>query len=337
MKPKTADGILAFAMALSIGTLTPTSNARAQVGLVVESAGPELVAALRQFVLRQSTKTLAGEVANAGGVTAIRDLSARIVQDGGETALRQAAHITEELGPTAIKAVMEMPHLSSLLAVLDGLPPEVARKAIGALGRDADGRALAEAINRFGAPALRLELQHPGVGTRIAQDLGNGGIAVARQLPTNQAIVFARHSTEIASLPEAQRMALLEKATQHAAEFIRFLNDNSKFVFTVAATTILLEEKDQIFGYSKIVPGLHGDPMAIVVPGLPERILQAFFVGIRDSILVPAGLAIALIIGGWGAIKLLSLYRRHRSSESRVEMSSARFERRPGPASVGRA
>jgi hypothetical protein len=217
MKPKTADGILTFAMAVSIGMLAPTPHARAQVGPVVESAGYELVVALRQFVLRQPTKTLAGEVADAGGVTAIRGLSARIVQDGGETALRQAAHITEELGPTAIKALIELPHLSSLLAVLDGLPPEVARKAIGALGRGADGQAVAEVINRFGAPALRLELQHPGVGTRIAQDLGDGGIAVARQLSTNEAIAFARHSTEIAGLPEAQRMALLEKATQHAA------------------------------------------------------------------------------------------------------------------------
>jgi hypothetical protein len=207
------------------------------------------------------------------------------------------------------------------------LPPEAARKALGALGRGADGRATAEAVNRFGARALRLELQHPGVGTRIAQDLGEGGIEVASQLPTDRAIIFARHSREIAGLPEAQRTAILQKAGRHAADFVRFLEDHPRFVFTVAATTILLEEKDQIFGESKIVPGVHGDPIAVVRPGLIERVLQALLDAIKDTILVPIGWAIALIIGGWGAIRLWFLYRRHRSSESRVQPSRSNVVR----------
>jgi hypothetical protein len=320
MKPKTACAVITFALVVTIGTLGFTSRVSAQVGLA-EPVGAELLAALRQFVASEPAKTLAGEVAQSGGMTAIRELSARIVQDGGESALRQAAHITEELGPTAIKALIEMPHPSSLLAALDGLPPEVARKAISALSRGADGQATAEAINRYGARALRLELQHPGVGTRIAQDLGDGGIEVARQLPTDQAIIFARHSREIAGLPEAQKTALLEGATKHAANFIRFLEDNPKFLFTAATTAVVLEEKDQIFGDSKIVADVHGNPITVVRPGLIERVFQAFLDAIKDTILVPVGWAIALVIGGWGTMRLWFLCRRLRFCESRVQSS----------------
>jgi hypothetical protein len=165
---------------------------------------------------------------------------------------------------------------------------------------------------------LRLELQHPGVGTKIAQDLGADGIAVARQLPTDQAIVLARKSSEIAALPEAERMALLARVARHATDFVDFLESHPRFVFTVAATTILLEEKDRIFGGTKISLDAHGVPVAVVTPGLFERLFQTTFDGLQNAILAPVGLAIALLVGAWGAIKLLFLYRRHRASEARV-------------------
>ena len=312
---------VAFPLALSICALGQTLAARAQVAVVapaVREGARELIgAALGRFAARDAATALADEVAKLGGKTAVEQFSARIAEDGGDAALGRAAHLIEEFGPAALTALAKIPRPASVLKVLDDLSPEEARRAIGYLGR-ADGVALAESTKRFGAAALRLELQHPGVGTKIAQDLGADGIAVARQLPTDQAIVFARKSSEIAALPEAQRTTLLARAARHASDFVDFLENHPRFVFTVAATTILLEEKDRIFGGTKIALDSHGVPVAVVTPGLFERLFQTTFAGLQNAILAPAGLAIALLIGGWGAIKLLFLYRRHRASETRV-------------------
>jgi shikimate 5-dehydrogenase len=311
---------VAFPLALSICALGQSLEGRAQIAVVapaVREGAIELIdGALGRFVARDAATALSDQVAKLGGKTAIEDFSTRIAAEGGDAALGRAAHVIEEFGPAALTTLAKIPHPASVLKVLDELSPDEARGAISYLGR-ADGAALAEATDRFGAAALRLELRHPGVGTKIAQDLGAGGIAVARQLPTDQAIVLARKSSEIAALPEAQRSALLARAARHASDFVDFLESHPKFVFTVAATTILLEEKDRIFGGTKIALDAHGLPVAIVTPGLFERLFQTTFAGLQNAILAPAGLAIALLIGGWGAIKLLFLYRRNRASEAR--------------------
>ena len=312
---------VAFPLALSICALGHTLEARAQIALVapaVREGARELIdAALGRFAARDAAGALGDEIAKLGGKTAVAEFSTRVAEDGGDAALGRAAHYIEEFGPAALTALAKLPHPASLLKVLDDLSPLEARRAIGYLGR-ADGVALAESTKRFGAAALRLELQHPGVGTKIAQDLGADGIAVAKQLPTDQAIALARKSSEIAALPEAQRTALLARAARHATDFVDFLETHPRFVFTVAATTILLEEKDRIFGGTKIALDTHGVPVAVVTPGLFERLFQTTFAGLQNAILAPAGLAIALFIGGWGAIKLLFLYRRQRASEARV-------------------
>jgi hypothetical protein len=312
---------LAFPLALSICALGQTLEARAQVAVVVpavRTGARELIdAALGRFVARDAAGALGDEIAKLGGKTAVEEFSTRIAEDGGDAALGRAAHYIEEFGPAALKTLEKIPHPASVLEVLDDLPPEEARRAIGYLGR-ADGPALAEATKRFGAAALRLELEHPGVGAKIAEDLGADGIAVARQLPTDRAIVLARKSSEIAALPQAQRSALLARAARQASDFVDFLESHPKFVFTVAATTVLLEEKDRIFGGTKIALDAHGVPVAVVTPGLFERLFQTTFAGLQNAVLAPVGLAIALLIGAWGSIKILFLYRRHRASEVRV-------------------
>jgi hypothetical protein len=312
---------VAFPLALSISSLGQTFEARAQVAVVapaVREGARELIdAALGRFAAHDAAGALGDEIAKLGGKTAVEGFSTRIAEDGGDAALGRAARYIEEFGSAALTALVKIPRPASLLEALDDLSPEEARRAIGYLGR-ADGVALAESTERFGAAALRLELQHPGVGTKIAQDLGADGIAVARQLPTDQAIVLAHKSSEIAALPEAERMALLARVVRHATDFVDFLESHPRFVFTVAATTILLEEKDRIFGGTKIALDAHGVPVAVVTPGLFERLFQTTFDGLQNAILAPVGLAIALLIGAWGAIKLLFLYRRHRASEARV-------------------
>jgi len=312
---------LAFPLALSICVLGQTLEAPAQVAVVVpavrEGARELIDAALGRFAARDAAGALADQIAKLGGKTAVEEFSSRIAEDGGDAAIARAAHVIEEFGPAALTTLAKMPHPASVLEVLGDLSPEEARRAIGYLGR-ADGEALADATKRFGAAALKLELQHPGVGAKIAEDLGADGIAVARQLPTDRAIILARKSSEIAALPEAQRTALLAKAARHAYDFVDFLESHPKFAFTVAATTVLLEEKDRIFGGTKIALDAHGVPVAVVTSGLFERLFQTTFAGLQNAVLAPVGLAIALLIGGWGAIKLLFLYRRHRASEVRV-------------------
>ena len=285
--------------------------------MVREGARELIDAALGRFAARDAATAPLRPSRKARREDGDRGVSTRIAQEGGDAALGRAANVIEEFGPAALTTLAKIRRPAGVLEALDELSPEEARRAISYLGRT-DGVALADATERFGAAALRLELQHPGVGTKIAEDLGADGIAVARQLPTDQAIVLARKSSEIAALPEAQRTALLARAARHASDFVNFLESHPKFVFTVAATTVLLEEKDRIFGGTKIALDAHGVPVAVVTPGLFERLFQTTFAGLQNAILAPAGLAIALLIGGWGAIKLLFLFRRHRASEARV-------------------
>jgi hypothetical protein len=310
-----------FPLALSICALAQTFETHAQVAVVapaVREGARELIdAALGRFAARDAAAALGDEVAKLGGKTAVEELSTRIAEDGGDAALGRAAHYIEEFGPAALTTLEKIPHPARVLEALDDLSPEEARRAIGYLGR-ADGGPLAEATKRFGVAALKLELKHPGIGAKIAGDLGADGIAVAKQLPTDRAIVLARKSSEIAALPEAQRTALLVQAARHASDFVDFLESHPRFVFTAAATTVLLEEKDRIFGGTRIALDAHGVPVAVVTPGLFERLFQTTFAGLQNAILAPVGLAIALLVGGWGAIKLLFLYRRHRASEARV-------------------
>ena len=298
-----------------------SSSAFAQAGLVAPAAragARELVEALEGFAVRTPTSRLVDEMAEAGGGAAIEEFSARLVDEGGEAALGRAARLVQEVGPTAIATLAKAPRPVVLLNVLDGLPADVAQKAIRALGRGADGQAMADAIGRFGADALKLELQHPGVGTKLAQDLGEGGIAIAQRMPTEDAILLARRSQEIALLPEAQKQAVLEGASKHLGDFVRFLESNPKFTFTVAATAVLLKEGDQMFGSSQIAIDANGNPVLLTKPGFIERFVQIFLAGIAGSILAPIGLALAIVTGGWGAIKLWFLYRRHRSMAGRA-------------------
>jgi hypothetical protein len=183
---------------------------------------------------------------------------------------------------------------------------------VSALARGADGRALADAVDRFGPAVLQLEVAQPGLGVKLAEDLGLDGIALARGLPADGAVVLARHSAEIASLPEAQKTAVLALAMQKSAAFIGFLEAHPKFAFTAAATAAFLATKDQLLGTSEVRDGIDG-PHMVVAPGFFERTFSLGLRAITDKILGPVGVVIACLVAGWGAIRLWFLYLRRRA------------------------
>jgi hypothetical protein len=308
-----------FVVAAAFCALAATfpSSAFPQAAIVAPAART-LIEALEGYAIKAPARDLVDEIAEAGGRDGIAAFSTRLVDEGGETALTQAARLVREAGPAAIAALAKAPKPAMLLNALDSLPAEAAGQAVRALGRGADGEALAAAVDRFGAGALKLELQHPGVGTQLAQKLGDEGIAIARRMPTPDAILLARRAPEIASLPFGQRQALLDAVTKHLGGFVGFLESHPKFTFTAAATAVLLKEGDQIFGSSVVATDANGRPVAVARPGFVERFSQTFLAGIARPILAPIGSVFAALIAGWGAIKLWFFYRRSRLRERKA-------------------
>ena len=71
------------------------------------------------------------------------------------------------------------PALLPLIRTLDELPAAQVKMALTRLAAGKSGRELAEAIAVHGGAALRMELQHPGVGLFFVRGFGDEGVELA--------------------------------------------------------------------------------------------------------------------------------------------------------------
>jgi hypothetical protein len=218
---------------------------------------------------------------------------------------------TQQHGPDAIRAANNAVDIPRLLRSLDELPEEAATRAVRRLAAGSDGRALAKTVDQFGASALRAEVRHPGIGGRLVGHLGDDGAELASKMSHEQAITFARHADDIASLPKAQRsqvLSLLQNQTDRAVSFMsRFVENNpGKVLFTAAATPVILANSDSLFGGGGMVrTGPDGEPMFVAQTGLLERLIMPVIRKPLSAILPVVALGIAV----WLAVKLWFHYR----------------------------
>lgn len=215
-----------------------------------------------------------------GGKEIMERVATAAAKQGGDDAVEQVAKLTRKYGPDALAAFDNAPAVMPILKALDELPASQIKPALTRLAAGTPGRELAEAVGKSGASALKTELQHPGVGLFFVRSLGDEGVELASKLTTDQAIVVARHSDQIAKLPASQRggvMRLLRQDTERMVGFMgRFVEQNpGKTLFSVATTTVILAEPERILGGDEIVFDAEGNPVVVRKGGIADRTFEA--------------------------------------------------------------
>lgn len=250
--------------------------AQASVPAVAASVGK----ALLKYFGKQGGVEATEYLSRKGGKEIMERVVATATRQGGDEAVEQVAKFTGKYGPDALAALDNAPSLLPVLRTLDELPPAQVKLALTRLAAGKSGRELAEAMAVHGGSALRMELQHPGVGLFFVRNFGDDGVELASKMTTDQAIVVARHADDIGRLPAAQKAGLigmLKGNTEQMVSFVaRFVEANpGKTLFTVAATTVILAEPDRILGGDEIVFDADGNPVLISKGGFAGRAMEA--------------------------------------------------------------
>lgn len=280
-------------------------------GSVIRKPAQEVIEALGRYFSRTGGRELTKELAEFGGEAAVRRVAERAFREGGDDALSALVRTARSHGPDALRAADNAVNIPRLLRAVDDLPEEMASQAIRRLGAGAEGRLLAETVERFGAQALRAEVRHPGIGGNLVRHLGDDGAAFASQASRQQAITISRHADDIAKLPEAQRAGVLrilrEDFDRGVAFMGRFIERNpGKVLFTAATTTVVLTHADKVLGgEGEIIIGPDGEPIYVPKPGLVDRIVGSAVQQVLAIILPILALAGAI----WLGVKLWFHYR----------------------------
>lgn len=216
-----------------------TLTAAAQVGTVATELAEAAI-----------KKMAANELAAIGGDAAVRTVISKAAAEGGEAAARQVATLCERFGPAAVQALKAAP--ARLAKSLGAMPDDLVQAAVNAAGREPE--LIAKLVAELGDDALIVAAKHPGVGTGIATKLGKDGVALAKQLPTTDAVRLARAADEIAAVAPAERAAVFAKLQRTGGKALDYLERHPRILATTAGVAVFLAVKDELLG-TKDVPG----------------------------------------------------------------------------------
>ena len=303
---------VAFAFMLFLGVCTfKVQLAQAMVPGVVSSVGK----AVLKYFGKQGGEEAAEYLSRKGGREIMERVTLTATRQGGDEAVEQVAKLTGKYGPDALAALDNAPSIMPLIRTLDELPPTQAKQALTLLAAGKPGRELAEAVAVHGGSALRMELQHPGVGLALVRGLGDEGVELASKMTAKQRSLIAGHASDIASLPATQKTRVMQMLKENTGEMVgfvgRFVEANpGKTLFTVAATTVILAEPDRILGGDEIVFDADGNPVLISKSGFADRALEAggqVASHVSTNYLRPVYLTVMAFVGVfvviWGSLK----------------------------------
>jgi hypothetical protein len=271
------------------------------------------VSALRE-VVEQATEQIfrsAGgkgleELTEMGGKTAVRELLEQSSEEGGEQLVKRVTQYGVENGPMALRAIRLAP--AKVVASLDGLSPELRAAGLRAIERDP--QLMTQIVKEYGSAGLEVSAEHPGVGARLVESLGNDGISIGRKLTTDQAIAVARHADEIANLAPAERAGILRKILKSPGPVLDYLEAHPRILVTAGGVAVVMAIKDDVIGDRG---NSYVQPNGTIVttpphPGLIERILPRSVRAASPQISI-IGFAFAAGLIGWFAVHLHGKWR----------------------------
>ncbi len=238
-------------------------------------------------IFKQATTQEMTELGVMGGKTAVREILDRAATEGGEQLVKEVVRYGVDDGPMALRAISRDP--GAMVKALDELSPSLRGAALNAADRDPV--IVTESVRQYGAGALEVAAERPGVGVEIVQKLGNDGIRLGRELSIDQSIVLDRNADEIAALAPADRSSVIAEILASPARALDFLEAHPKVLLTSAGVAMFLTDMDNIIGDKQGRTGLI-DRLAIPVIRLftaPAMIISS---------------ALAAGIAGWFAVHL---------------------------------
>ncbi|HZK80474.1 MAG TPA: hypothetical protein VFC46_05385, partial [Humisphaera sp.] len=285
-------GLIAFV--LMIGAAL-ASMAIGQIPPAMEATARELV----EIMLREGGRDAATELAEMGGVVAVRQILDRATNEGGEELVERIAQYGTRYGPSALKAVEQSP--SQMIRALDRIPPDLVVPAIRAAAREPG--VTARLVAAYGKDALEVAAKHPGVGASLVEKLGADGITIGQKLTTDQVVTFARYADDFAALPAGDRNRVLDAIMKAPAAVLSFLETHPRVLLTAGGVAAVIVAKDNLLGVSPSSPA-HNSTSS----GLIERVIS----GLENKFVDPVKTVFAIIDCGvicYLAIQLRSLWK----------------------------
>jgi hypothetical protein len=279
---------LSICLALVWTYLPPLTPPLAAQGTLVREGGEAVVRSLSGYFSRNGGRQLAEELAELGGDAAVGNLTRKVLAESGEQGIEQLATLAGKFGPDAVRALQQADNVAPVLKAISDLPEAMVGPALRRLAAASVPKELTEAISRYGAPALRAEVVHPGIGGKLVGSLGNDGILLAEKLSSEQLLQVARHADDIAKLPIAQRESVLQMIRSDTKAMVSFLGrfvekNPGTTLFTAAGTGIILAESERILGGDEIVFDKDGNPILVSKPGTIGRSIDQ----VSDRLMTP--------------------------------------------------
>jgi hypothetical protein len=276
-------------------------------GLPVRPVVKEAAETITKLLGRRASTEAAEELAAYGGRKAVQETVKRVGREGGEEATEKLVRLTKQHGVDTLRAMDNAQQPAKVLRVIDDLPDDVAQKAIPRLAGQ-QGEELADLTARYGADVLKAEARHPGLGVRLADHLGEDGIALANKATQEQAVTISRHAEDIAELPAYQQERIVDLIRRKTDEMVKFIghfveNNPGKVLFTTAVTGIILANDEKALGKSEIVYDDKGNPHVVEKSGMIERMFETLTTSLSYMLILILSI-IALGIAAWVMIKL---------------------------------
>ncbi len=231
------------------------------------------------------------QVERAGGRAAVEAVLIQAERQGGSALARRVAEILSEAGAPAMTVLAKSP--AAATAALEGLGGPSLRAGVAALERSPNILSLPAGAARG---AVAAESRLPGVGATIVETLGDDGARLSSALSEAQGVSLARWSGDIATLPAAQRSAVMQAMERRPGVILDYLDRHPGVLVagTVAAAAAVVEmtalvtgqegpTSSAVHGATKIADEALSTPLAITV-----TVAGLVFVGLGALWLLPS-------------------------------------------------
>lgn len=265
---------------------------------------------IAEAIAKKGGKEAAQELAEFGGKKAIQEVLEKAAKEGGDELAEKVIRYGRKYGLSAIKTIDNSPAL--YVKALDGIPETLVERALWAAQREP--ATMTRLLSKHGSDALQIAARHRGVGADIVTKLGDDGVRMARNLSESQAVILARHADDIASLPPVQKSQVVDAILAAPGRIIDYMEKHPKVFMTAAGITTLVALKDDVLGRDEEVTVNPDGSKTVRNRGFVERVFQMFEKPISSILIV-----IALIVGGWGTIRIWGVHRREKIKVARDE------------------
>ena len=255
---------------------------------------------MESFAKKGLTET-SHEIVEFGGKAVVQETLEKAAQEGGDGLVAKVVRYGENYGIAAIRVIDRAPAL--YVNALENMPKDLVERAVWAAERDP--AAIKTLLQNYGPDVLLISAKHRGIGVELIQKLGEDGIRIGKTISENQAITVVKHADEIASLPSPQRSKVVDAILKAPGRVIDCLERHPKTLHTLAGAGIIIAIADKVLGDSEEVTTNRDGSKTVRHRGIIERILERHNVGSSTFSII-----LALILGGWGCIKIWSQYRK---------------------------